>query len=411
MIQPRMQQTPRKINVVRIVTRLNIGGPSMHVALLAGRLDPARFATCLIVGRPDPGEGSRLPWVQDGPARVFTVDALRRPLHPWHDLRTFWEIVQILWRQRPRVIHTHMAKAGALGRLAGWLYNRLGPGRHPGQRALLVHTFHGHVLEGYFSPWASRGFTRIERWLARRTDWLVAVSGRIRDELHSKGIGESAQWRVIPLGVDFTELQSLPLPNGAAPLRCGMVGRLVPIKNPSLLLSALSRLLQRDSKGPVHGRFIGDGPLRPELEEEARRLGLDGMASFSGWVDSQRACYENLDVVCLTSRNEGTPVSLIEAMAAGRPVVATAVGGVGDLLGLDTHTADIPRGTFRITARGVLVQEGDAEGLSAALERLAGDPQLRRRLAQAGRAYACMEFSPERLVRAISELYEQGLRP
>ncbi len=388
------------MKVVRVVTRMNIGGPSLHVALLCGGLDPRRFSTCLVVGQTEPEEGSRLSWVENGPARVVQIRALRRKLNPWKDLQAFFQILQVIRRERPAVIHTHMAKAGLLGRLAGIIHNR------SGARAVLIHTFHGHVLEGYFSKGLSGLFASMERWLAARTDCLIAVSESIRDSLLARGIGRAEQWRVIRLGVDFSELKRLPDPNGSMPLRYGLVGRLVPIKNPELFLKALNLLSRGSSESPVQGRIIGDGPLRPELEETARRLGLQGTVSFLGWQEDARSCYGDVDVVCITSRNEGTPLSLIEAMAAGRAVVSTAVGGVGDLLGRQKN-GEILSGSFETAPRGLLVRNGDEAGLAAALSALASDPALRRRLAEAGRQYVWEQYSHTRLLRELSELYEQ----
>jgi glycosyltransferase involved in cell wall biosynthesis/4-amino-4-deoxy-L-arabinose transferase-like glycosyltransferase len=399
--------------VVRVLTRLNIGGPSVHAALLSTRLDAARFRTCLVVGRPDPDEGD-LTGQAEGAARLVRLPHLRRAIHPWRDLRAFASLVRLLWRERPRIVHTHMAKAGALGRLAGFLYNAVGPGRRRGARAALIHTFHGHVLEGYFPAWASQAFVIIERILAARTDVLIAVSPAIRDDLLRRGIGRPAQWRVIPLGLDLTALGRLPVPHGARPMRCGLVGRLVPIKHPSLFLRALDGLCRQDGANPVSGLIVGDGPLRQSLEQETRRLGLERIVRFAGWERDLASIYGQLEVACLTSWNEGTPVALIEAMAAGRAVVATDVGGVRDLLaenGGGQGMAEPAPGSFRIAARGVLVRPGDAEGFSAALARLASDAELRHALGAAGRAYVLRAFDADRLVREITQLYDEALAP
>ena len=394
------------MRIVRIVTRMNIGGPSLHVAILSNQLDSKRFSTCLMVGQTETGEGSRLPWVENGPARIVKIRSLGRRLNPWKDLCAFFQILQALRQEQPAVIHTHMAKAGTLGRLAGIIHNRFGPGRKPGRRAVLVHTFHGHVLEGYFSRGVSRIFASVERWMEKRTDCLIAVSETIRDSLMARGIGSAEQWRVIRLGVDFSELKKLPDPNSSSPLRCGLVGRLVPIKNPELFLQALEILSRTDPGQPVQGRIIGDGPLRQDLEERARQKGLSKTVSFLGWQKDAQSCYGDLDVVCVTSWNEGTPLSLIEAMAAGRTVVSTAVGGVTDLLGPQEGSQILP-GHFGVAARGLLIQDGDGEGLAAALAVLARDPSLRRRLAESGRRYVLEQYSHTRLLQDVSELYEQ----
>lgn len=406
---PSAASDERPIRILRIITRLNIGGPSIHAALLSTGLDPRAFSTCLVVGEPETSEGDLSELVHGPRVRLIRVKTLCRPIRPWADAVSLVRLLQIVWQERPHVIHTHMAKAGALGRLAGLLYNRLGPGRRPGARAILVHTFHGHVLEGYFSPPLSRFFIIIERWVGRRTDRLIAVSRTIREELLMKGIGRPAQWQVIPLGLDLSRLAQVPLPNGSSvPIRIGMVGRLVPIKNPGLFLEALRQLHRRLPSGQIEGVVVGDGPLRSELEQQAQGLGMGQVVRFTGWQRDLRAVYEQLDLVCLTSWNEGTPVALIEAMAAGRSVIGTDVGGVRDLL-LEPGEA-VPRaidqGRFHLTRRGILVRSGDADGLTASLELLVQDGALRTRLGEAGRAYALRAFSHQRLIHDICGLYE-----
>lgn len=398
--------TTAPIRIIRILTRLNIGGPSIHATLLSTQLDPMRFSTLLVVGTPDREEGDMTASLEEARVRVVRLQTLRRPIRPWADVVALSAILRILWREHPHIIHTHMAKAGTLGRLAAYLYNRIGPGRSPEARAIVLHTFHGHVLEGYFSMWLSRLFVTIERWLAQRTDCLIAVNRTIQEELLEKGIGRPAQWRVVPLGLDFTSLVQLPMPNGTSPLRCGIIGRLAPIKNPGLFLQALQRLVQEGC--PVLGIIVGDGPMRQALEQQAEHLMLQGKVQFTGWRHDVPVVYEGLDVTCLTSWNEGTPVALIEAMAAGRAVIATDVGGVRDLLD-DPHDArpgGQPAGHFRIAPRGILVQPGDAQGLAAGLQTLVQDAALRRRLGEAGRSHVLSRFNHQRLIQDISCLYE-----
>lgn len=394
--------------ILRVLTRLNIGGPSRHAALLATQLDPQRFTTCLAVGEPDPTEGDLSSLIQDRGVRLVRVRALRRPIHPWADALALGQLVRLIWRQRPHLIHTHMAKAGALGRVAGFLYNAFGPGRRPGARAILLHTFHGHVLEGYFPHWQSRLFLRIERWLACQTDCLIAVSPAIQQQLCALGIGRPDQWRIIPLGLDLSTMARLQPSNGSGRVQFGLVGRLVPIKNPGLFVEALHRMAAQRPDGTVGAVVVGDGPLRASVERQAAALGLAGTVRFTGWEHDLRSVYQGLDVACLTSWNEGTPVALIEAMAAGRAVIATRVGGVPDLLEpAGAPAGEIPRGTFRVTERGILVAPGDAEGLAEAMAAAATDVALRRRLGEAARAYAVAGFGHERLVRDVTVLYEE----
>ncbi|MBI4596994.1 MAG: glycosyltransferase [Candidatus Omnitrophica bacterium] len=402
---------PSSVTIVRMLTRLNIGGPALHAAVLCNRLDARRYRTCLVIGRPDPSEGDLRGLIHDAAAQVVQIDSLRRDIRLWADLRSWLRLVTILQRTRPAIIHTHMAKAGTLGRLAGWWYNHWGAGRRKAHRAILIHTFHGHVLEGYFSPWKTRLFLAIERWLARRTDCLIAVSPTVKRELHALGIGSAAQWRVIPVGLALSHLAQMPLPNGAAALRFGLIGRLVPIKHPSLFLEVMERLARQPSLGQVQGLIVGDGPLRRSLEEESQRRGLAPMVRFTGWQRDLPSVYGGIEVACLTSQNEGTPVALIEAMAAGRAVVATRVGGVPDLLEEDPESdGEVAPGTCRVTPRGILVGPGDAEGFARALTMLVEDAPLRRRLGESARAYVAQRFDQDRLVRDIEALYEELLK-
>jgi len=394
---------PAPTRILRIVTRLNIGGPAIHVSLLSTRLDPQRFDTCLVVGQPDATEGD-LSSTIPAAVRMIRLRTLQRSLRPLNDLRTLWRLLRITWQQRPHLIHTHMAKAGTLGRLAGLLYNRIGPGRR--ERAVLLHTFHGHVLDGYFSGPSERLFTAIERALARHTDHLIAVSDTVKQDLLALGIGRPEQWHVIPVGLNVASLGQLPMPNGAPTVRFGLIGRLVPIKNPSLFLDGLRRTTQAGSP-PVQGIVVGDGPLRATLERETAALGLDSLVRFTGWQRDLSQVYANLEVACLTSWNEGTPIAMIEAMAAGRAVVATNAGGVRDLLLDPGQTADPAPGTFQQTERGLLVRPGDAEGLASAMTALATDVGLRRRLGQAAREHVLQRFTEERLLRDITALYER----
>ena len=407
-----MMQRPRSADhlptrIVRVITRLNIGGPALHASILSTQLDPDRFSTCLIVGEPEAMEGDLSADVQGSRVRLRHLNTMARRIRPWADLRAFVQLLKMVSTERPHILHTHMAKAGTLGRLAGRCYNRFGPGRHLGARAVLIHTFHGHVLDGYFSPWLTNIFLRIERWLARRTDLLIAVSPLIRDDLIRKGIGRPDQWSVIPLGLKLETFAQLPLPNGAPPVHIGLIGRLVPIKHPSLFLQALARLMHEPSGPLVRGVIVGDGPLRQALEGEAKQLGLDGKVRFTGWQRDLRSVYDGLDVVCLTSWNEGTPVALIEAMAAGRAVVATDVGGVRDVLEEASQRREpIAPGTFRRTTRGLLVRPGDVDGVVEALRTIAHDAQLRRDLGRVARSYAVSQFAAERLTRDIAALYD-----
>lgn len=401
-----------RIKIVRLLTRMNIGGPAIHAACLSNHLDPQRFTTCLIIGTPDPEEGELRELIDTDQARLIQLSTLHRALHPFRDFVSWIRILGILWKERPRLIHTHMAKTGTLGRLAGLCYNAFGPGRKVEHRAKLIHTFHGHVLEGYFSHKMSQGFLAIERLLAAKTDCLIAVSQQTMDELLAKGIGRRNQWRVIPVGLDLSLLSQLPLPENSKHVRCGIVGRLVPIKNHRLFLEAVERIhLQLPDIPLSRVLIVGDGSLRADLEREVEQRKLGSLVQFTGWQRDLLAVYQNMDMVCLTSWNEGTPVALIEAMAAGRAVVATDVGGVREVLDGRDLPSDILPGTFQRTSSGLLVRSQDPEGLALALTTLIHDALLRKELGERARVRVLERFAQNRLLEDITALYETLISP
>ena len=409
----RPESHERPLRIVRILARLNMGGPAIHVATLSTTLPAQRYRSLLVTGIPDRDEGD-MSYLFDGQrCRRVVVPALQRSLHPWRDLAAWWQLWRIIRRERPDIVETHTAKAGALGRtvvIAHRLVLRVETaltGRSF-NRCRTIHTFHGHVLDGYFSPLASHVFLWIERWLARHTDRLVAVSATVRDALLAKGIGRSGQWHVITLGLDLSKLTRLSPPNGTSPLRIGLIGRLVAIKNPHLFVEALYRVTtQQPLAMPIEGVVVGDGPLRPALEEQTQRLGLAETVRFTGWQRDLVVVYNDLTATCLTSWNEGMPMAVIEAMAAGRPVIATDVGGVRDLFESPGAPREpIARGNFRVTERGLLVNAGDADGLAAALARVATDAPLRARLGRAARQAVAAHFTKERLMQEMTTLYD-----
>lgn len=391
--------------IVRVITRLNIGGPAQQAAELPSRMRPLGWETCLVIGRPEPAEGDMSYLLERTGVRAERIDSLRRCLSLTGDLRAGWTLFRILRRERPGILHTHTAKAGTLGRAAVLLH------RLCGGRVKTVHTFHGHVLEGYFHPAVSALFLTIERLLAWGTDLLIAVSPAVREDLLRRRVAPPGKIRVVPLGLPLDPLFDLPEPDLARrPLRISMVGRLVPIKNHSLLLRAIQTGTTypdrvRGAAQDFQFTIFGDGELRAALESETERLGLTEMVRFAGWETDTRKIYEQTDAVCLTSRNEGTPVCLIEAMAAGRPAVATAVGGVGDLLGPVVRQAD----GFALCERGLRVRPDDPAALSRALRFITDRPGETRAMARAGRAYARKAFGIDRLARDLDRLYRELL--
>jgi glycosyltransferase involved in cell wall biosynthesis len=387
------------VSVVRVITRLNIGGPSIQATRLSA-LDSDGFASTLIHGRLGDGEGDMSYLIEPG-SRAIYVDALCRPLSPLSDLRAFFRLHREMRQARPLIVHTHMAKAGLLGRLAAAAYNMT---RGGGPRARIIHTYHGHVLEGYFSPLMTRIFIGFERILARVSDTIVAISPAIEQQLRDQfGIGRANQYRVIPLGFDLTSFAAV---NDATRIRARQdlnlapdadvvctVGRLTAIKQHRLFLETIARVAE--SRPKVIALIAGDGELRSELEGYARELGIADRVRFLGWRRDLATIYAASDVFLLTSRNEGTPVALIEAMASGIPGVSTDVGGVKDVIISD--------------AVGKRVNEHTAAALAAPIVSYLADASLRRQAGARARSAVVDRFSLDRLVHDVKTLYRDLL--
>ncbi|PYR64494.1 MAG: glycosyltransferase family 1 protein [Acidobacteria bacterium] len=391
------------MRVVRLITRLNVGGPSIQAMTLSDRLRARGVETLLVHGKLGEGEGDMRYLLSTGVETRY-LPALRRPVAPLHDAIAFAQILDILRAVRPQIVHTHMAKAGTLGRLATAFYNRTAGRLAP---VRVVHTYHGHVLEGYFGSPAVTLFTRMERHLAAVTDAIVAISPQIRRELLGYfQIGRPAQYHVVPLGFDLTELSAidddqrraaraaLDIPPGAHVVTT--VGRLTAIKQHHLFLDVAQQVAKSDPAALF--LIAGDGELRAELQDYARQLGIAERTRFLGWRRDLATIYAATDVFLLTSRNEGTPVALIESLAAGVPGVSTDVGGVGDVVDSD--------------AIGLLAPFGDAPGLARHVQTLLADPARRRGMGARGRA-AMARYHVDRLLDDTDALYREviGSRP
>jgi len=342
------------------------------------------------------------------------IPSLGREISPLDDLRTYGELRRIIRDFHPDIVHTHTAKAGTLGRIAGIGLKNLA---RSSKRTRFIHTFHGHVFSGYFGPGKTLLFVLIERFLARLTDRIVVISPlQFEDISHKYRIAAPEKVRVIPLGFDLTPFhdcryfrkearRQFARSENENTLVVGIVGRLTPIKNHRMFLDAAG-FLKPGEKG-ISFRFlvVGDGELREELEEYARKLGISQIVEFAGWHKDMPGVYAAMDAVALTSINEGTPVTLIEAMAAGIPVVATAVGGVPDLLG---ETVEKLSGC-RIAERGILVPSNDPASLADALLFLLKSRQRSARMSARAKEYVLNRYSTERLLNDMERLYSEVL--
>ena len=364
--------------VLRVITRLNIGGPARQ-ALLLTRTLAGEFPTTLVSGIPAPDEGE----LSDPRVPVSPLPLVRK-ISPRNDFRSFVGLKRAIDELGVGIVHSHMAKAGTLARSAALASKT---------RPITVHTFHGHVLDGYFSGAIEKAFVGMERALARRTDALVAVSEEVRDSLLALGIGDPERFHVIPLGFELTDLLASHRTGrfrksiGVAEddFLVGVLGRLVPIKRHDMLIRAVHALPD------AHLVILGDGPEAPRLRELVARLGIRDRVHLVGWRKEIEEVLPDLDVVALTSRNEGSPVSLIEAHAVGIPSVATDVGGV--------------RSVIEHGVTGFLAAPDDEGQVTHRLLELMEDAALRARMGQAARERARVKYSSQRLTGDIRDLY------
>jgi glycosyltransferase involved in cell wall biosynthesis len=383
--------------VVRVIARLNVGGPALHVAYLTEGLASRGYETTLVAGSLAFGEESMAHVAQSRGAAIVPLPALYREISPLRDAQAIVRLARLLRTERPQILHTHTAKAGAVGRIAALL---AGNARPP----IIVHTFHGHVLRGYFNPLTTLAFRTLERWLATFTTRLIAVSPEVRDDLVRLGVAPADKFEVVRLGIEFGERVGGDedvrgetrrlLGVSADAFVVGWVGRMTAVKRTDDVLRAFRELLDRGIDAYLC--LVGDGPDRRDLERRAHELGLVRRCLFVGYQDDVAPYYEAIDALLLPSVNEGTPVSVIEALAARRPAVATRVGGVPDVV--------------RDGVDGFLVETGDVDALADGLARLAQDRELRERLGAAGRARVLPRYAVERLIDDVDRLYRSLLR-
>jgi glycosyltransferase involved in cell wall biosynthesis len=409
------------LKILRIIARLNIGGPARHVIYLAERMNQGDFRTVLVKGAESETEGTIEGLARERGVEYVHLPELGREIRAMDDWTAFWKLYRLMRKERPDIIHTHTAKAGALGRMAALFYRWTTPG---GRKTKVFHTFHGHVLQGYFGPLKTRIFRLMERWLARVSTRVITLTERLRDEIAAFGVAPAVRIAVVPLGLELagflTAGASMASGGGGRPagsdgfratlgvppgvFLVGIVGRLVPIKDHETLLEAVRLLV--DGGMDVEVAIVGDGERRAELEARAGTVLPGDRVHFAGWRFDLPGVYSDLDAVVLCSLNEGTPVSLIEAMAAGRPVAATAVGGVPDLVGIEKNQIEsLAPGEVMTAERGLLVLKKDPEALAKALRWIIEDPKSAMERAKAGREYVPEKFSVERLVKDLSALY------
>jgi len=381
--------------VLRIINRFNLGGPTYNAAYLTKYLSPD-FSTLLIGGEKDDSEGSSEFILKNMGVDYTILPEMKRSINPLNDLLAYNKIKSSIREFKPDIVHTHAAKAGAIGRRAAAAC----------KVPVIVHTYHGHVFHSYFGRFRTSVFKKIEQRLALKTSAIIAISESQKQELvEDHRIAPPEKVHVIPLGFELLRFQESYKEKRVAfrtkynlreqEIAIGIVGRLVPVKNHSLFLEAI-KFVKENAQKNIRAFIIGDGEERARLENRTRELDLKDVVVFTSWEKEVDKIYPGLDIVCLTSFNEGTPVSLIEAQAANKPVVSTNVGGIENVV-LPDKTA-------------LLSNAIDTLGFSKKLLALVEDENLRKRLSAEGFDFVKKKFHYTRLIRDVKELYWNLLR-
>ena len=389
--------------VLRIINRLNLGGPTFNAAYLSKYLGP-EFETMLVSGMKADSEESSEFIVKNLDLHPVYMPEMYRELNPFRDYKSYYKLREIIRKFKPEIVHTHAAKAGAVGRLAA---------AHEGV-PVIIHTFHGHVFHSYFSPAKTRVFLEIERFLARKTTKIITLSETQRHELTNiYKVAPENKFEIVPLGFDLEKFEQNKEEKRRVfrekynisddEIAIGIVGRLVPIKNHSLFLKALSIVSAKTNK-KVRAFIIGDGEDRKLIESLAIKLNLPfnndnpvekNILTFTSWIKEIDISNAGMDIIVLTSNNEGTPVSLIEAQASGKPIVSTSIGGIEDIV-VKNETA-------------LLSPINDEQTLAENLLKLVEDDTLRTRFALSGPDFVRNKFSYQRLCRDMARLYNSLL--
>lgn len=391
------------IRVLRILNRFNLGGPTYNASYLSRYL-PGEFETLLIGGQNDPTEKNSEYIPRKMGVKPIILDQMRREVNLANDLAAYSRLVRIMKDYKPHIVHTHASKAGALGRLAA---AQVGI-------PVIVHTFHGHVFDGYFGKTGALVYKNLERGLAKLSTGIIAISQVQMHDLSIKHrICREEKIRVIPLGFDLDRFainreekrksfrDAYRLSDNEVAI--GIVGRLVPIKNHTLFLEAI-KVVKENSPNPLRVFIVGDGESRRQTEQTARELNLDFTdrnqqqtactITYTGWVTEMDWLMAGMDIIALSSINEGTPVSLIEAQAAGKPIVTTNVGGISDVV---------------VPGKTAILTDSSPTGFAASLLRLTGDAGLREEMGRQGWGVVEKKFSYRRLVDETTSYYYELL--
>ena len=384
----------KPIKIINVLSRMNIGGPSVHAVLLTKYLTNEKYQSSIVSGTLSDGEGDMSYLIDDYAIEHRLITSLKREISFSDDLKAVIELIKLFRREKPQIVHTNLAKAGMVGRLAAWL------ARVP----VILHTYHGHVFSGYFSPLKTSLYILIERYIALISNQIVVISEMVRKDICSvyKIVSEK-KVSVIPLGFELNKMEPLnkyrgffrkqfSIPEDAPVI--GIVGRLTGIKNHDLFVEIANLLLQQNNQ--IHFLIVGDGELRAELETKVATLGIVKNVHFTGWVTETAKMYADIDIMMLTSKNEGTPVTVIEAMYYTIPVVSSNVGGLSDLI-IDGKT-------------GFLINFLIADDYIPVILNLLGSEQERKSIGKAGHIFISDHFNIDRLITDMDNLYIKLLK-
>lgn len=378
----------KRLKIIRLQSRICIGGPAIHMEMLAKHLPHEKYETILVGGKVADDEKDVSAALQQKEISVVLLDSMKREVGIWDDFKSVFQFYRLLRIERPEIVCTHTAKAGAIGRIAAFM------ARTP----VVVHTFHGHVFNNYFGKFKTRIFIYIERILARISDQIITISPAQYDDItETYRIAPRRKVSMVRLGLELEPLKTLNhndnlkkdlnIPPGVILL--GFIGRLVPIKNMGMAIRTLELLMQESPD--YHLCIAGDGEEKRQWQVYCKERAIDSNVHFMGWIADIKYVLAGIDILILTSRNEGTPIAVIEAMASQIPVVATAVGGVPDLIHHD-HT-------------GYLVSIDDVSGMVHFIKQITKQPERTENIKREAAASVINQYDYRRMVREIDQIY------
>ncbi|WP_158281533.1 glycosyltransferase [Sediminitomix flava] len=381
---------------MRVIARLNVGGPAIHTILLTDGMNNDTFETMLVSGREAEQEGNMHYLAREKNVDINHFPHLQRELSPMKDAKAFWEMVKLIRQFNPDIIHTHTAKAGFIGRAAAIYLNTF---RSAENKIKIVHTFHGHVFHSYFSTLKTNLFINIERFLGKFSDIIITITPKQQIEIKDFGIGTQINHQIVPLGLDLRKFKEKPrMPKSLHQqynipedrILIGTVARFTAIKNLSLFLEIAAKLIERNDK--LHFMMVGDGEDREMLEAKAAELGISDSVTFTGFLSDLPSVFADLSILLLTSKNEGSPVSIIEAMTSGTGVVASNVGGVPDL--------------FTEEGKYFLCEPTNIDDYVEKTEKLLTDQEFYNHITTVQQDFIYNKFNIDRLIQDLSVTYQ-----